>query len=77
MLMWPIKWHAFVFIIGDPATPNSVSVGSPLLVCGLEHFFTWEKPLQPYKASTRSSRSLQLMSTGGVGKSTAGSFLTG
>jgi hypothetical protein len=48
MLPWPIKRH--VFILGDPATPTSILVGSSLLGCGLEHFFTWQKLLQPYKA---------------------------
>jgi hypothetical protein len=78
LLTWPTKCHVFVLVIlGDPTTPNSISVGSPLLIHGLEHFFMWQKPLQPYKASAWSSGSLQLMSSCGVGKSTAGSFLTG
>jgi hypothetical protein len=78
LLPWPTKWHVFVLaILGDPTTPNSILVGSPLLIHGPEHFFTWRKPLQPYKASTWSSISLQLVSSCGVGKSSTGSFLTG
>jgi hypothetical protein len=78
LLPWPTKWHVFVLVIlGDPTTPNSISVGSPLLIHGLEHFFMWWKPLQLYKTFAWSSSSLQLVSSCGVGKSTAGSFLTG
>jgi hypothetical protein len=78
LLPWPTKWHVFVlFILGDPATPNSISVGSPFLIRGLEHFFIWQKLLQPYKASAWSSSSLQLVSSGHVGKSSIGSLLTG
>jgi hypothetical protein len=77
-LPWPIKRHTFVlFILDDPSMPNSTSVGSPLLIRGLEDFFTWQSPLQPYKASSWSSSSLQLMSCCGVGKPTAGLLLTG
>jgi hypothetical protein len=77
MLPWPIMWHAFMtFILGDPAMPNSTSVGLPLLIRGLEDFFTWRTPLQLYKDSAWSPSSLQLMSFCGVGKPTAGSFLT-
>jgi hypothetical protein len=77
LLPWPAKWHVFVLIIlSDPATPNSISVGSPLLIHGLEHFFTWQKLLQPYKASTWSSSSLQLLSSCGVRQSSTGSFFT-
>jgi hypothetical protein len=78
LLPWPTKWHVFVLVIlGGPTTPNSISVGSPLLIHGLEHFFMQQKPLQPYKASAWSSSSLQLVSSCGVGKSSIGSFLTG
>jgi hypothetical protein len=78
MLPWPIKWHTYVlFILGDPATPNSTSMDSPLLICGLQDFFTGQKPLQPYKASAWSPSSLQLVSSCGVGKPTVGSYLTG
>jgi hypothetical protein len=46
LLPWPIKWHVFVLVIlGDPTTPNSISVDSPLLIHGLEHFFRWWKLL--------------------------------
>jgi hypothetical protein len=38
-------------ILSYPTTPNSISVGSPLLIHGLEHFFMWRKLRQPYKAS--------------------------
>jgi hypothetical protein len=75
---WPFKRHAFMlFILSNPAMPNSILVGSPLLIGGLEHFSTWQKPLQPYKASAWPSSPLQLMSSCGVGKSSVGSFLTG
>jgi hypothetical protein len=75
---WPIKWHTFMlFILGDPATPNSTSVGSPLLTHGHKDFINWQNPLQPYQASSRSSSSLQLVSSCGDGKPSAGSFLTG
>jgi hypothetical protein len=78
MFPWTIKWHALVlFILSNPATPNSISVGSPLLIRGLEHFFTCQKPLQPYKDYAGSSSSLQLVSSCGVGKPTVNSFLTG
>jgi hypothetical protein len=49
----------------------------PCLFIGLERFFTWWKPLQPYKAYARSSSSLQLESSCGVENSTTDSFLTG
>jgi hypothetical protein len=77
LLPWRTKWHVFVLVIlGDPTTPNSTSVGSPLLIHGLEHFFAWQKPLPSYKASTWPSRSLQLVSSCGIGKSITGSCPT-
>jgi hypothetical protein len=60
-----------------PLRQNSTSLGSHLFICEVEHFFTWQKPLQPYKAYAWSSGYLQLMSSFGVGKSTVGSFLIG
>jgi hypothetical protein len=49
----------------------------PCIFVSLECFFTRWKPLQQYKVYARSSSSLQLVSSCGVGNSTAGSFLTG